>query len=55
MLELPLGVARWQAWQRLAELVLAAAESATKAAIGAATDGVERALLPSYRQGLSDV
>jgi len=53
MLKLPADVAAWQAWQHAAELLLAAAEHPTKAAIAEATDQVGRALFLTYREDMA--
>jgi len=53
MLALPEAIAQWQAWLRAAELLLAAAEHPTKAAIAAATDQVGRALFLTYREDMA--
>lgn len=49
MLELPRNLASYRAWQRAAELVLAAAESPSSAAIAEATKQLELAMLLTAR------
>lgn len=47
------AISGWQAWTRVAELLLAAADDPTKAAIAAATQQLELAMFVTARTDLS--
>jgi hypothetical protein len=55
VLELPERVASHQAWQHAGQLLLAAAEAPTKAAIEDATRQIELALFTTGRQDITPI
>jgi IS5 family transposase len=54
LLELPAGIAGYQAWQHAGQLLLAAAENPTRAAIDDATRQLELALFTTGQQNMSE-